>query len=236
MVCMAVGAVGAVVAVVAGGTGCGKAVAPGSAYSAASPSSSAAMTSSVNPLALLTGPQIAVKTFNDLKTATSVHVAGSFVDSGQTYLMNLTIGRRGCTGQLGVKGQGTVVILQIAKTLWLKPDKRFWQANGMSDPRALRVLAGKYVKTTNHSAISAFSGAASGVVKGKTVTISGQPALRIMDVTDSDSIYVSVSAKPELLRLDGGNQARLDFTNYDAPMRLVPPPLSQTIDGAKYGF
>jgi hypothetical protein len=207
------------------------------------------MTSSVNPLALLTGPQIAVKTFNDLKTATSVHVAGSFVDSGQTYLMNLTIGRRGCTGQLGVKGQGTVVILQIAKTLWLKPDKRFWQANGMSDPRALRVLAGKYVKTTNHSAISAFSGfcqpsrfaaafsgAASGVVKGKTVTISGQPALRIMDVTDSDSIYVSVSAKPELLRLDGGNQARLDFTNYDAPMRLVPPPLSQTIDGAKYGF
>jgi hypothetical protein len=29
---------------------------------------------------------------------------------------------------------------------------------------------------------------------------------------------------------------RIDFTGYGSPVTLTPPPASETLDGAKYGF
>jgi hypothetical protein len=38
------------------------------------------------------------------------------------------------------------------------------------------------------------------------------------------------------VRIDGGRQGQLNFTAYDAPLTLTPPPASATIDGSRYGF
>ena len=77
----------------------------------------------------------------------------------------------------------------------------------------------------------------SGMIKGKTTMISGQPALQIKDTGDPYSAYVTISARPEFLRFDGGSSGnRLNFAGYNAPLRLTPPPASETLDGAKYGF
>ena len=74
------------------------------------------------------------------------------------------------------------------------------------------------------------------MVRGATATISGQSALQIRDRSGPASAYVTFAVRPEFLRLTGAGQGRLDFTDYNVPMVLGPPPPAETIDGSTYGF
>lgn len=227
---------------------------PGSAYSMtpAAPARTATATAQAGPLAGLTADQIAARATADLKTVSSVHVTGSGTDSGQTVRMNLTLGTRGCKGTLSIKGEGSFALLKIGTRVWIKPDNRFWKyaAGSSLNATVMHLLSGKYVEPGAKGSslgslgeicnpgqfASAFGSKLTGLVKGATTTIAGQPALQIKDTGDPDSAYVTISARPEFLRLDAGRSAQLDFSGYDAPLRLTPPPASQTLDGAKYGF
>jgi hypothetical protein len=216
------------------------------AASAASPSAAS------QTLASLTADEIARRATADLKTASSVHVTGSATSSGQSIAVNLTLGTKGCTGTLGVKGEGSFRLLKIGKKLWIRPDSKFWKyAVGSAGSAILPLVSGKYIepggKSSSLKPIGAFcspsqfagffnSGEMVGLSKGATTTISGQPALQIKDTGDTASVYVTVSAHPQLLRLDAGRAVRFDFTRYGVPLHLTPPPASETIDGAKYGF
>jgi hypothetical protein len=226
--------------------GCGAA---GSASSTAGTSASA--TPSVNPLAGLTAGQIATKAQADLKAASSVHIAGPVADSGQTYQLNMTISPKGCRGTMAAARKGSFLLLVIGKKLWFKGDRQFWRTSGgSSDPSIVTLLEGKYIETSVKSAdmgsfatlcdprqlAGAFGGSASGMVKGKTTVIDGQSMLQLKDTTDASSAYVTISARPEFALIDGGSSGHLDFTAYDAPLRLSPPPAGETIDGSRYGF
>ena len=220
--------------------------------SPAGSNTTATASASGNPLAGLTADQIASKATADLKAVSSVHIAGSAADSGQTFVMNLTIGAKGCQGTLTVKGEGSFALLKIGPSFWIKPDDQFWKyaAGSSADAAVMAIVAGKYIapsaKDSSLSALgtlcdpgqfaSSFGSQITGVVKGKTTTIAGQPALQLTDTGDTDSAYVSISARPEFLRLDGGSASQLAFTDYNAPLALTPPPASETLDGAKYGF
>ena len=229
---------------------CGTSASSGSAGS--NTTATASGQPSGNPLAGLTADQIASRATADLKAVSSVHIAGSAADSGQTFVMNLTIGAKGCQGTLTVKGEGSFALLKIGKALWIKPDNQFWKyaAGSSADAAVMAIVGGKYIKpSAKDSSLNAlgtlcdpsqfatsFGSQITGTVKGTTTTISGQPALQIKDTGDTDSAYVSISARPEFLRLDGGSGGQLDFTDYNAPLALTPPPASETLDGAKYGF
>ena len=207
-----------------------------------------------NPLSGLSAAQIAGKAIANLKTASTVHVAGPVKDSGQTYVLNMSLVHgKGCQGTLAPQGKGSVLLVVIGKLTWIKPDSLFLKSYGGGEPAALSILSGKYLKTTTNSAFgsgfNAFcdpSELAGGIgehmgrlVKGTTTTISGHPALRVRDPSGPDSMYVSISAQPRILRLDGGrgaNGGHVDFTAYDSPVQLAAPPVSETLDGAKYGF
>jgi len=235
-------------AAILGTAACGASASSGSAGS----NTTATASASGNPLAGLTSDQIASKATADLKAVSSVHIAGSATDSGQTFVMNLTIGAKGCQGTLSIKGEGSFALLKIGRALWIKPDDQFWKyaAGSSAAPAVMAIVGGKYIKpSAKDSSLSAigtlcdpsqfassFGSQITGTVKGKTTTIAGQPALQITDTGDTDSAYVSISARPEFLRLDGGSGGRLDFTGYNAPLTLTPPPASETLDGAKYGF
>jgi hypothetical protein len=172
--------------------------------------------------------------------------------SGQKIGLNLSLGSQGCTGTMGIGGQGSFVLLKIGKSLWIKPDDKFWKHAAGSDGSALvDLVSGKYIKPSAKGSSLASIGALcdpaqfaksfgsnmTGMVKGTTATIAGQPALQIKDSGDAASAYVTVDAKPEFLRLDGGgSNGKLDFSDYNAPLHLTPPPASETLDGAKYGF
>ncbi len=228
---------------------------PGSAYSMtpAAPARTATATAQAGPLAGLTADQIAARATADLKTVASVHITGSGTDSGQTVGMNLTLGTRGCKGTLSIKGEGSFALLKIGKKVWIKPDKQFWKyaAGSSPDPAVMQLVSGKYVEPSAKGSsglgslgeicnpsqfASIFGSKLAGLVKGATTTIAGQPALQIKDTGDPDSAYVTISARPEFLRLDAGRSGKFDFSRYDAPLNLTPPPASQTLDGAKYGF
>jgi hypothetical protein len=225
------------VVVLAGAAGCGS-----------SASSPPAATAAANPLAGLTGDQIAARAVADLKAASSVHIAGSITESGSSYGVDLTAGTTGCTGTLAVPGKGSFALLKIGQTLWIRPDTRFWRSAGAS-AAVLRLVGGKWIQTSardaNFSSVTmlcspaqlagALGSKLTGVVKGPTTVIAGQSAQQLRDTSTSHSAYVTVSATPEFLRLSGGSSGQLDFSDYNAPVTLTPPPASQTIDGSKIG-
>jgi hypothetical protein len=225
---------------------------PAASATSATPGSTASASAQAGPLAGLSADEIARRATADLKVVKSVHVNGSVQSSGQNIAMNLTIGTQGCTGTMGIKGQGSFILLKIGQTLWIKPDKAFWKHAAGSDGAALADLVdGKYIKPSAKGSGLASIGALcnpakfaqsfgsnmTGMSKGTTTTIAGQPALQIKDTGDTASAYVTVAAQPEFLRLDGGGaNGRLDFTQYNAPLHLNPPPAGQVLDGAQYGF
>ncbi len=244
-------------AILGGAVACGS-PAPGGAYAPATPTATPGTTgvSASAPggaLAALSAGEIARRATANLKQVSSVHIAGSVTDSGQRITVNLTLGTGGCTGTLGIRGEGSFRLLKIGKKLWIKPDSKSWKyaAGGAASPAVMRIVGGKYIepsgKDSSLKAIGAFCSPGQfaaffapahmgGMAKGATTTISGQPALQIRDTGDTASAYVTIAARPQFLRLDVGRTGRFDFTSYNVPMNLAPPPASETLDGSRYGF
>jgi hypothetical protein len=240
-------------AILGGAAACSSSGSPvASSTSATSGTTSSASAQGGGALDGLSADQIASRATADLKVVSSVHVKGSVKSSGQNIALNLTLGTQGCTGTMGISGEGSFVLLKIGQTLWIKPDDAFWKkAAGSAGSGVIDLLSGKYIKpSASGSSLSSigdlcnpakfaksFGSNMTGMAKGTTATIAGQPALQIKDTADPASAYVTVDAKPEFLRLDGGGgNGKLDFTNYNAPLHLTPPPADDTLDGAKYGF
>ena len=204
-----------------------------------------------NPLAGLSAGQIAARATADLKTASSVHFTGSVTDSGATYAVDVTAGTANCAGTLGMPGQGSFALLKIGQRLWIKPDDQFWASAGAS-PANLHLAEGKYVQASpgdpDFSPVTMLCSPAqfadslgnqmNHLAKRTATTIAGQSALQLRSSTPG-SAYVTISASPEFLRLDahdGGSQGQLDFSDYDVPVTLTPPPASKTINGSKIGL
>ena len=222
----------------AGATACGTA-------QLSPPASAARATQSEGPLAGLTADQIARRAIADLAAVPSVHVAGSSGQDGQTAFLDLTSGTKGCTETLRIPGQGTSTLLQIGTTVWFKPSDQEWKWMAYGVPAAARRhLEGKYLQTPDVPAgmaawcsrgelASAFGSELKDLVKGKITTISGQPALQLAGQRHSASAYVTISARPEFLRIDVSGQEHTVFTGYNRPLTLTPPPADQTISTAQ---
>lgn len=223
----------------------------GTAGSAASASASA------DPLAALSAGQIFNRAVRDLRTANAVHVTGNVVDSGQHIGLDLTlVGGTGCTGTMTMRGKGSFRLILIGKTVWIKPDRKFWKTSGGSDSAAvLQLLAGKYLKTSASGnglgslaslcKPSKLAGGFGGVrsdatAKRQHITVAGQPALRFAgkDRHGSGSLDVSDSATPRILRIvaAGSAVAHLEFTGYGQTVPLTAPPAGQTLSGKQFGL
>jgi hypothetical protein len=120
-----------------------------------------------------------------------------------------------------------------------------WIAYGVP-AAARRHLDGKYLQTPDVPAAmaagcgrgelaSAFGGELKDLVEGKITTIAGQPALQLAGQRHSTSAYVTISARPEFLRIDVSGQEHTVFTGYNRPLTLTPPPAGQTISTAQLG-
>jgi hypothetical protein len=220
-------------------------LAAAAACGTAHPGPSAPATSSANPLAGLTADQIARKAVADLAAASWVRIAGSVGQGGQAGFVDLTLGTKGCKETFRSPGQGSFVMIAIGNTAWSKMDGKFWtQMAGMFPARVRRYLAGKYLQIPDvpggmtdlcgrGQAASSFGGELKDLVTAKITTISGQPALRLADKRHSRSAYVTISARPEFLRLDVSGQEHVDFTGYNQPVTLTPPPADETVTPAQ---
>jgi hypothetical protein len=195
-----------------------------------------------NPFARLTADQIAKKAETDLKAASSFHYHGSGKASGQTFSISMSVTHKGCTGGISAGREGGFAIVDIGKTAWIQPNDKFWEFAGVPASQ-LSTVHGKWLDVTGTGSISLSAAFApfcnanklvstlapklTGLVEGKTIKISGHRALQLRNGSGRESIYVSISSKPEILRIS--NNGTLSFSAYGARVTLTPPPASDVI-------
>lgn len=207
-----------------------------------------------DPLSGLSAKQVLSKAVSDLKSAPSFHIAGTANAGGAPTSLDITYSRgTGCEGTAGTGSRGSIYLRVIGDTAWLKPDQAYWKSYaGSSAPLVIAAVGGKYLKTsTNSSNVSALAQLCNAnslassftspkdIEKGAISMINGQRALALKDPAKSSALYVTDTSSPQILRVtsaQSGSSGRIDFTGYGNSVTLTPPPASETIDGAKYGF
>src|SRR5262245_46680159 len=107
----------------------GNASATGAATGASTAPSAA---STVDPLASMSATQVTAEVIADAKTASSLTTDGSITQTdgtGETVNLAIKPGQ-GCTGSIGTTSKGSFNLTKIGSTIYLNPDKQFWEANG----------------------------------------------------------------------------------------------------------
>jgi hypothetical protein len=175
-------------------------------------------------LAGLSASQIASEATANFKAASSVHVTGTIGGSGPAEKLDLTTAPGKCAGTVSIAGSVTTFV-EIGDTLWIK-------VGGLN----------QYVKTTSKN--SQYQGMVGicvvteiarvldfpGVGKGSTSVVDGQQALKLTEPLGIGASYVTLSSTPEYVRVKVPNE-QLDFSAYNAPMSVNPPPASEVISG-----
>jgi hypothetical protein len=195
-----------------------------------------------NPLAGLTADQIASRAAADFTAASSFRYHGSGKDSGQTISISMTVTHKGGTGSIRYSSHGGFAVLDIGKTVWIQPDDKFWEYVGVPASEVplvhgMWLLPAGSADGTLVAALASFCHAnkllsilapqLTGLVKGKTIKISGHRALQLQNTSGQESIYVSISGKPEILRIS--NDGTITFSRYGARVTLTPPPPGDVI-------
>ena len=132
--------------------------------------------------------------------------------------------------------------MAIGKTVWIQPNDKFWKYLGIPASR-VSLVHGLWLEFTGtgsnslcsaiaplcsaNKLVSALAPQLTGLVKGKTIKIAGHPALQLRNSSGGESIYVSISSKPEMLRIS--DNGTISFSKYGASVALTPPPAGEVI-------
>ena len=190
---------------------------------------------------------------DNLKAASSFTVSGTVADSGGTITIHLGFRPgKGCKGTVSAAGKGSLTMVVIGKTAWVKPDDAYWKAaGGKQAAQAIATFGGKYLTgPTSDSTIAGLAGFCNlnsvtsqltqptNVVKGHVTTVNGKQALPLGDTANGGTLYVTNTRGPvpiELVNKTAGKKGTLTF-NVGAPVSLSAPPVSETVEAAKYGL
>ena len=219
---------------------------------ASSASTAAGASSMADPLANLSGTEVATKAIANTRAASSVKMTGTLTESGVTYDLNLGIkqGHR-CSGTIGERGKGSFKLIVIGKTVYFNPDDLFWKTfAGPAASAAIALVNGRYIQSsTSKSELASFASmcdisqllgpaTATKVTKGPVTTLGGTRVLRLTD-SEGAAMYVTDTSEPvvvELTKTNGGaGTGKVDFA-VGAPVTVTAPPTSQVIDGSKIGL
>lgn len=197
--------------------------------------------------------QIADKAAADLESAPALTIDGSGLDDGQAVSLSLGFaGRNRCAGTVNLGSRGSLSVIMISGTAWMRPDASYWKSQGVSDGSLMsRTLAGKYLKSPSRSQTGAqvaglcdLSRMASRLLppqdlaKGAITTLSGQRVVTLTDKADDATLYVTDTAAPRLVKATSRlhrNAGQFTIT-YGIPKSITPPPASQSVDAARFGM
>jgi hypothetical protein len=214
-------------------------------------SASSATTS--GPLAGLSGKQVLTMAVGNLKTVPSFTVSGKATAAGGITAVDLGfLPGRGCSGTVSTVGKGSLAMVVIGSTAWVKPDDAYWKAvAGKQAAQAIATLGGKYLKgPTSNSTIAGLTGLCNlnsvtaqlkqgtSVVKGAVTTVHGTTAVPLTDTANGGTLYVTNTPSPlpiELVNNTAGKKGTLVF-RLGATVSLTAPPVSDTVDAAKFGL
>lgn len=211
-----------------------------------------------DPLAGWTAQRIAKQAQADTVDAPYVRVTGNVTSSGLQITFDLTmVAGTGCQGSLTEHGVGSFMLVSLGKNVWVKPDSQFYKNEAGQNPdaqTAATLLAGKYLEDTEGTGLGSLASSCSlhGMLgnatqtaaddslnaKAGTATIDGQRALKLLNVGQHATVYVTDTTKPVILQIivSGSGGGSLSFTYYTTAPAITPPPASETIEGSKYGL
>jgi hypothetical protein len=239
-------------ALAAAGSSCLALAACGPARSTAAP-----VASRLDPLAVLSGHQLAAEALTNLNAAPTLTMSGTSSQPGDEFTMDLALEPgHGCAGTIEGKS-GTIKLVVIGKTVYFKADDAFWKANaGSQAGPTIAVINGRYIKasasaqgmadfvhlcdaTQTLNSNDAFNDKDT-ITKGAPTTIEGTKVLLLKDKDKDEEMYVTDTGEPEIVKLvegkrnpDGAGELTLSV---GAHVTLTPPPPSQVIDGAILGL
>ena len=245
-----------IAAVAAAGASCLAAAACGGT-TASSLSAVPAASATPDPLASLTGYKVAAEAVADLKAASSLTVAGTATQSGQSVTLNLGLKPgHGCAGTVEEGTEGFIKLVVIGTTVYFNPDAAFWKSSLGSEASTVTALVnGRYIKTSttskgmasfaslcdlSHTMTSNALKAGESVTKGAFTTLGGVRVLPLKASSERNVVYVTDTSKPEIVEVfapkgapDGSG--KLTFS-IGAPVTLTAPPASQVLDGSAIGM
>jgi hypothetical protein len=241
-----------IAAVGVAGVGCLTATACGG-VTATSLSAAPSASSTVDPLAGVSASKVVAEAQADAEAAPSLTLDGTVTQQGQNDTIDVGIKRgQGCTGTVGLAGQGTVKLTVIGKTIYMNPDKQFWTANAGSSANAvIALVSGRYIKVPssdkNVASVADLCdvsklidpGSTHTYTKGAVTTLDGRRVLAI-NGSNGGTGYVTDTSKPEYVEVTAPkgdkNGSGKVVISVDAPVTLAAPPASEVIDGTTLGM
>jgi hypothetical protein len=172
---------------------------------------------------------------NALRTAESVRLTGEVEEQGERIKLDMRIGRE--TGARGTikRGKTSTELIRIGDQLWLR-GRSFWAetvgadvANQIGDrwvlvpPSVTSGSGGSIDGLTDIDGVvdQVLRAGASDVKKGKETKIRGVPVITL-DNVGGGSMWVATEGPAFPLRMGGGGQ-RIDFAEYNKPVKVAAP-------------
>lgn len=171
------------------------------------------------------------------KDVTSVHVAGSIAQQGQSIALDVHVGRDRGQGVLTING-GDLEVRLLDGTAYVKGAAETFTKLGVPAIQA-QIVGGKWLKSSatggEFAAFTEFLDVDSlfesllkpdgDVETGDTTTIGGEEAFELVDSADSGSLYIATHGDPLPLRVEKGGAAggKVDFTDYGEDVEVEAP-------------
>lgn len=223
------------------------------AGSTASATGAAPAASIADPLAGMTASQVATEVMADAKAAPSLALNGTIRQKTSSETINVGIKPgQGCTGMIDDGATGTLKVTEIGTTLYVNPDKQFWEtAAGSQATQIINLVGGKYLSVPSDdkdfgttvaicdvSKMFDTNGKLDTLTKGKVTTLNGTRVLAINDKTDGSVFEVTDTGKPQVVAITaagGGKTGTINVT-YGSPVTLTVPASSDVMAGSQLGL
>jgi hypothetical protein len=197
---------------------------------------SSSSTAGGNGVAAKSPTAILAATTKAFESARTVHVAGSFVDSGVPTSLDLRlVAGKGGTGSMAENGLSFKMIV-LDGTLYLNASDAFWKH--YAGTAAAQLFHDKWLKAPTSGQFASLAqlldlqtlfkqlAAAHGAIsKGAESTIDGQKAIALQDASKGSKLYVATTGRPYPLAITpgSGQKGELSFDGYDQPVSLTAP-------------
>lgn len=224
----------------------------GSTAGAGGDDSSAASTASGDAAAYAKTPaaQIQSDLESALKGASSLHMAGSIVETNAAIDFDVSVDTSGhCTGTMGLQGS-TIQLLGSGGDYYFKAPRSFWHAQDPAHATQIwGIVGGKWVKMGGQeSEMSSLCNltdfthslfAQRNDQKGTTVVgpsqFGGQPTVELAGVKPPTKIQVLAAAPHYPVHVDAGSQGEITFSRFDEPVTVTAPSSGEVVDLSQLG-
>lgn len=212
----------------------------------------------VDPFKGLTPAQISEKARVAMTKLDSFKVKGGMTTDGEHMTFDFAVAAKGnCHGTF-TTGGASAEIRQVGGDTFMKGDEKFWQQTGSEEHSSSKetdalteMLKGRWVKMPAEDAkaddkfpfcdigtMFEKDEKESHLTRGADTEVNGTPAVTLTgkDGAATQTLLVSAKGQPYALRLaavGGKEPGSFDFTAFNEPVTVTPPPPGEVIDPEK---